>query len=62
MSTRLSAGRVGETCEFIKSQSTRQPVQALCRVLEVAPSGYYDWLKQPLSNRPSAGRRDQPSA
>ena len=51
MSTRLSAGRVRATYEFIKSQSTRQPVQALCRVLEVAPSGYYDWLKQPLSNR-----------
>jgi putative transposase len=26
-------------------------VQALCRVLNVAPSGYYAWLKQPLSNR-----------
>ena len=23
----------------------------MCRILEVAPSGYYDWLKQPLSNR-----------
>lgn len=23
----------------------------LCRVLEVAPSGYYEWLKRPLSNR-----------
>jgi putative transposase len=23
----------------------------MCRVLEVAPSGYYDWLKQPISNR-----------
>jgi putative transposase len=23
----------------------------LCRVLDVAPSGYYAWLKQPLSNR-----------
>ena len=22
-----------------------------CRVLDVAPSGYYDWLKQPVSNR-----------
>jgi putative transposase len=26
-------------------------VEALCRVLGVAPSGYYGWLKQPLSNR-----------
>jgi putative transposase len=23
----------------------------MCRVLGVAPSGYYDWLKQPISNR-----------
>ena len=21
-------------------------MQSLCRILEVAPSGYYDWLKQ----------------
>jgi HTH-like domain len=26
-------------------------VQALCRVLDVAPSGYYAWLQQPLSHR-----------
>jgi putative transposase len=26
-------------------------VQALCRTLGVAPSGYYEWLTQPLSNR-----------
>jgi putative transposase len=32
-------------------QSGTFPVQVLCRVLEVAPSGYYEWLKQPLSNR-----------
>ena len=25
--------------------------QTMCRVLEVAPSGYYEWLQQPLSNR-----------
>ena len=23
----------------------------MCRVLEVAQSGYYDWLQQPVSNR-----------
>jgi hypothetical protein len=26
-------------------------VQRLCRVLEVAPNGYYEWLQQPVSNR-----------
>ncbi len=51
MSTNLSAGRVRSTYEFIKSQRAKYSVQALCRVLNVAPSGYYEWLKQPLSNR-----------
>ena len=23
----------------------------MCRILEVAPSGYYEWLHQPISNR-----------
>ncbi len=51
MSTKLSAGRVRSTYEFIKAQQGHFNVQALCRVLEVAPSGYYAWLQQPLSNR-----------
>jgi putative transposase len=51
MSTNLSAGRVRSTYEFIKSHRAKYSVQALCRVLDVAPSGYYEWLKQPLSNR-----------
>ncbi len=51
MSTRLSAGRVRSTYEFIKIHHKQYSVQALCRVLAVAPSGYYDWLKQPVSNR-----------
>lgn len=25
-------------------------MQAICRILDVAPSGYHEWLKQPLSN------------
>jgi putative transposase len=51
MSTTLSAGRVRSTYEFIKAQKGHYNVQALCRVLEVAPSGYYAWVQQPLSNR-----------
>jgi putative transposase len=51
MSTRSSAGRVRETYEFIKAHRTTFSVQTLCRVLDVAPSGYYAWLQQPLSNR-----------
>jgi putative transposase len=51
MSKSMPAGRVRTTYDFIKAQSRTFPVQALCRVLDVAPSGYYAWLKQPLSNR-----------
>jgi putative transposase len=51
MSKSTLPGRVRVTYVFIKAQSRTYPVQALCRILDVAPSGYYAWLKQPLSNR-----------
>ena len=51
MSTKLSAGRVRTTYEFIKANRKKYSVQTMCRVLGVAPSGYYEWLKQPISNR-----------
>jgi putative transposase len=51
MSTKLSAGRVRSTYEFIKANRDEYTVQAMCRVLGVAPSGYYEWLTHPLSNR-----------
>ena len=39
MSTNLSAGRVRSTYQFIKAQRATYSVQALCRVLDVAPGG-----------------------
>jgi putative transposase len=48
MSTRMNAGRVRTTYAFIKAHRGQYRVQALCRVLNVAPSGYYAWLQQPL--------------
>src|SRR5581483_2799953 len=51
MSTRQSAGRVRAPYEFIKANRSQYTVQAMCRVLEVAPSGYYEWVLQPVSNR-----------
>lgn len=51
MSKSAFASRVRVTYTFIKAQSTTYPVQVLCRVLDVVPSGCYPWLKQPLSNR-----------
>src|SRR3982074_3417153 len=51
MSTKLSAGRVRSTYEFIKAHRDRYSVQAMCRILGVAPSGYYEWFTHPISNR-----------
>lgn len=51
MAKRLRAGRVRQIYEFIKTHRNQYSVQTMCQVLEIAPSGYYDWLKQPISNR-----------
>lgn len=50
-SKHLIPGRVRSTYKFIKTHRNHHSVQMMCRVLEVAPSGYYDWLIQPVSNR-----------
>jgi putative transposase len=51
MSTRSNGRRVRATYAFIQSSRNEFSTQVLCRVLGVAPSGYYEWLKHPLSNR-----------
>jgi len=51
MSTKPRAGRVRKTYEFVKAESGSHSVQRMCRLLGVASSGYYEWLKQPMSNR-----------
>ncbi|MCU4677339.1 IS3 family transposase [Catenovulum sp. 2E275] len=43
--------RVKERYRFIRSRCLRYPVRMLCRLLSVHPSGYYDWLKSPVSKR-----------
>lgn len=51
MSEQLRYAGVRKTYEFIKRHQRQFPVEVLCRVLRVAPSGYYAWLKKPVSNR-----------
>src|SRR4051794_8108716 len=36
---------------LIEKESQRQPVSRLCRTLGVTRSGFYDWQRQPLSDR-----------
>lgn len=51
MSKSKSTGRVRQSYKFIQAHRSRYSVKAMCEVLDVAPSGYYEWLKSPLSNR-----------
>ncbi len=50
MSDKRSASRVREIYKFIEAHQKQYSVQRMCRVLEVARSGYYDWLREPVSN------------
>jgi putative transposase len=44
--------------EFIKSHRGEYPVDVMCRILGVAPSGYYDWLGQSLPQSASTEAAD----
>ena len=51
MSTRTNSKQVRAKYQFIKAHQEEFSIETLCRVLDVARSGYYAWLKQPLSHR-----------
>jgi putative transposase len=51
MSKRTQTGKTRSAYEFIKAHSREHDVRTMCRVLTVAPSGYYAWLHEPVSNR-----------
>src|SRR6266480_6346533 len=50
MATPQTARKVRRFYQFMQLHQELYSVKTMCRVLEVAPSGYYDWLKQPVSN------------
>jgi len=51
MPAKGSPSRVRRLYQFIEAHRTEHPVDVMCRLLEVAPSGYYAWLKKPISDR-----------
>lgn len=51
MPTRLSTGKVRRIYQFIKANQRQHDVRTMCRLLQVAPSGYYAWLGAPISDR-----------
>ncbi len=51
MSKNPRVSRVRTVYGFIRAHRHEFSVKMMCRVLDVAPSGYYDWLKQPVSHR-----------
>jgi putative transposase len=51
MSTKPRVRNVRAKYEFIKAHRREYRTQVMCSVLGVAPSGYYEWLQHPLSNR-----------
>ena len=44
------------TFQFIRDHREHFPVRLMCRVLEALPSGFYDWLRRPESQRAAEDR------
>lgn len=42
---------------FIQEQRAKHAITTLCRVLEVSPSGFYDWVDRPESTRDRENRQ-----
>jgi putative transposase len=55
--TRSRSSRTRRAYEFIKANDRYFDIRTMCRVLEITHSGYYAWLKQPLSRRDEENAR-----
>ena len=46
-----SASKVRRSYQFIQSHQDQYAVKTMCGLLNVTRSGYYAWLREPISNR-----------
>ena len=51
MHKKRQTSEVRRKYEFIKANQGEHDVRMMCRLLGVARSGYYEWLKNPVSDR-----------
>jgi putative transposase len=51
MPIRSTPRQIPRIYEFIKSQQKFHNIKMMCELLGVTRSGYYAWLKKPISNR-----------
>ena len=51
MSNRRRSRDVRATYEFIKAHRREFDTAVMCRLLAVSRSGFYEWLRHPLSDR-----------
>jgi putative transposase len=57
MAKKFSSGRTRQVYEFMRAHRRQFDVRMMCRLLEVTPSGYYAWLKQPQGQRATDNAR-----